>query len=182
LDAINPTAPIFDLEKLKWLNGVYLRDLTVAELSSRIVDGGFVDQTWYQDRSYFEHVVVLAQERMRTLKEFAVDNRFFFEEFDVQPEVVSKVTKYIEKNLLEKYLLDVIRVLSENVKEWDGQSLEEQLRKLQETLGLKPKNAFMSIRLVVTGQDATPPLFETIAVLGKTITLKRIEQFITGLK
>lgn len=182
LEDINPTAPVFDLEKLKWLNGVYIRNLSVAELSQKLIDGEFIDDSWRSDRLYFERVVKLSQERMRTLREFVSATAFFFQNMEHSSEIVALVLSHIDKQSLTEYIADVVAQLSLDDIEWTAVSIESLMRELQEKHHLKPKDAFMSIRLIITGQLATPPLFETMEVLGKDTVISRVRNFMLPIK
>jgi len=177
LEDLNPTAPVFDLEKLKWLNGVYIRNLSVNQLSDLLIDGGFISKDWYENREYFDRVVAVAIERMRTLSEFALQNRFFFEDLEATGEWGEKVLSLLDGDSGKAYLSDIVLVLTDESLDWNAKLLEESMRKLQEKHDLKPKNAFMGLRYIITGEKATPPLFDTMEILGREKVLKRIQTY-----
>ncbi len=171
INKINPTGPIFDLEKLRWMNGVYIRSLQVSELASLLVSEGFVNERYAKNSAYLERVVELAQERLKVLSEFWDENRFFFEDVAVDKELV---TSYLSDSSKRKeYLNEVVNAL-EALELWETEQIEKALREIQQKHELKPRAAFMTIRAAVSGQTHTPPLFEMLEVLGRDVVLDRL--------
>lgn len=179
-DKVNTSAPVFNLEKLTWLNGVYIRNLTIDQLKERIL--GYLEmfstkeyKVVNKDQDYLLEVVNLIQERLKTLDEFWVLTNYFYEEPQVD---IGQIFEFIpEKRMLESFVNILIDLLSEASLDWKKDVLEERLRKLQQDSELKPKNAFMTIRSIVTGQTATPPLFDTLEVLGRERVLGRLKKY-----
>jgi glutamyl-tRNA synthetase len=166
--AKNPAA--FDVAKLEWLNGNYIRQLEPEDLASRLVpfcvrDGIPVDSNGA--RSKLHAVAPLLIERLRRLDEAPPMVRFLFEE--VEPD--EKAAKALDGQ--QDYLADVAKVL-EGVAEWTARPLEETLRALAEERGLKPRRAFQPIRAAVTGTLVSPPLFESLEILGREPTIRRV--------
>lgn len=173
LSQMHQSSPTFDLEKLEWLNGQWISRTGIKTLESRIRNF-YTDANW--DKETFQKVVPLVQERMRTLAEFKELTNYFFEkEIEV---LQDELEKYVsDGQLRDRFLLGVLRDLSNlEGKKWKADTLETRLRQLQEKSKLSPKEAFMTLRIVLTGQTATPGLFETIEALGKEKTLKRLHQ------
>jgi glutamyl-tRNA synthetase len=164
----NPAA--FDVAKLEWLNGHYIRSKDPAELAELLVpflerEGIAVDSDEAKDK--LTQVVPLLTERMKRLTEAAPMIRFLFA--DVTPD--EKAAKAIAGN--EDYLGAVAGAL-ESLEKWTTPAIEETLRRLAEERELKPKQAFQPIRAAVTGTLVSPPLFESLDILGKDTTLARL--------
>ncbi|MCA9392526.1 glutamate--tRNA ligase, partial [candidate division WWE3 bacterium] len=147
---VNITGPAWDQDKLKWINGVYIRNLTVEDLSEKLVDGGFVPDSHTTDRAYLAKVVALEQERLKLLSEFWEQNQFFWETPEVPVELATSV---LSEEVLTSYLPEVISALSElDVSSWSSKVLEEVLREVQTRRELKPREAFLTLHIAVSGQ------------------------------
>ena len=175
LDRVNRANAVFELQKLVWLNGVYIRGLEVQDLTERTVpflaDAGLIDPDQV-DREYLQAAVALDQERLKNLAE-APDVLDFFFAAEVTPEpkllVAKKQTPADSLNALER-----VHAQLELLDSWDHEPIETCLRGLATELGWKAGQLFMPIRLAITGKTATPPLFETMVVLGRERTLTRL--------
>ncbi len=176
LERISRTAAIFNREKLDWMNGVYIRGLTVDDLTGRLLP--FMEKDLPPevkrplDVSYIRQIVPLIRERISTLKDAAAYADFFFLdtlEYDsamltgkkTTPETALTALKGAEEKLasLENFSHDILEVT---------------LRSLADALGIKTGQLFNLLRVATTAHDAAPPLFETMEVLGKERCLKRI--------
>ncbi|MGN6475251.1 MAG: glutamate--tRNA ligase [Mycobacteriales bacterium] len=166
---VNPVGPVFDVDKLRWLSGHYIRELPVDELASRLVSFMGVDGV---AADLVTRATQLVQERVSTLLEAAGMVGFLLDErFTVDPEAAAKQLTSDARPTLE-----AARAALYEVATFDTPSIEAALRAaLVDGLGLKPKNAFGPIRVAVTGSTVSPPLFESIELLGKDRTLVRIE-------
>ncbi|MEA2487825.1 MAG: glutamyl-tRNA synthetase, partial [Actinomycetota bacterium] len=164
----NPAA--FDVTKLEWLNQHYIKEMSSAELAAALEDvcaksgidmgpGG---------RATLEQVAPLLAERMKRLSEAPPMIRFLFE--DVEPD--DKAKKALAGT--GDYLEEVARALSE-LATWTAAEIEASLRAVAQKRELKPKQAFQPIRAAVTGTLISPPLFESLEILGRDATLKRLE-------
>jgi glutamyl-tRNA synthetase len=166
----NPTA--FDREKLDWMNGHYIRDASDERLIELVLEtlqrAGIT-----ADRETVAAAVPLVKERMKLLSEAPGLLRFLFE--DVEPD--EKARKML--NGQADYLTEVASRL-EDVPEWSVKQIEGKLRALQEERGLSPRKAFQPIRAAVTGTLVSPPLFESIALLGRDRTLARLRSVDQG--
>jgi glutamyl-tRNA synthetase len=161
----NPAA--FDAQKLQWMNGHYIRQASDSRLTelltSRLAAEGVA-----ADEATVGAAVPLVKERMRSLVEGASMLRFLFE--DVRPD--EKAAKLLGRERAD-YLREAASRL-EAVEEWRTEEIERVLRGLQQESGLSPKEAFQPIRAAVTGTVVSPPLFESIALLGMERTLQRL--------
>lgn len=176
LDRVNRSNAVFELQKLVWLNGVYIRSLSVQDLTERCVpflaDAGLI-QPDQVDRAYLQAAIALEQERLKNLAEAPEVLDFFFAT-EVTPEpkqlIAKKQTPSDSLNALAQ-----VRAQLELLESWDHEPIESCLRGLAADLGWKAGQLFMPIRVAITGKTATPPLFETMVVLGRERTLTRME-------
>ncbi|MGH2825445.1 MAG: glutamate--tRNA ligase [Actinomycetota bacterium] len=168
----NPAA--FDVDKLEWLNGHYIRSMTPAELAEALVpycvaEGLPADSG--EGRRVLESVAPLLIERMKRLTEAPPMVRFLFT--DVTPD--EKAAKTLEGQ--EEYL-EAVAVRLEVLDKWITPDIEETLRELAAERELKPKKAFQPVRAAVTGTLISPPLFESLEILGRDKTLDRIRAIV----
>ncbi len=169
--------PVFDLTKLRWLNGRYIRGLSSQELLHRLRSGLLGDE-------YLVEVLELARERIDTLEEFMSYADFFFIGDVVYDDGVR--AKLVIKETTPPQSAKVFRLLLEEsldaILEWRTAAIEDALRLFCEHHDLTPKQLFMPLRIAVTGRAATPPLFETMAVLGKETCRRRLRTAIDVLR
>jgi glutamyl-tRNA synthetase len=128
---------------------------------------------WPLDLDYVRRVLPLLQERARTLVEVPELVEFFFVDeldYDASLLIDKKTTREAAIMALEKSRPRLAQLTS-----FTADSLEAMLRPLAEELGLKTGQLFGSLRTAVTGRTAAPPLFQTMAVLGKDVCLRRID-------
>jgi len=176
-DRVSLGGPVFDLEKLTWLNGRYLRRLDPDELLGRLRADLLSDD-------YLLRVVPLVRERIDTLEEFVEYSGFFFTG-EVQYEGKAQA-KLVMRGRTPPQTAKILRLLVEEhldvLLEWDAERLEEALRAFCEARDLTPKELFMPVRVAVTGRTATPPLFDTMSVLGKEVCRLRLRRAIETLR
>jgi glutamyl-tRNA synthetase len=162
LTTVTPSPAVFDFQKLSWLNGVHLRELSAEEYADRVVE--YVREAglgW--DEELVRLAAPLVQEKIEKLDQFPDYTRFFFEE--VSPAVpldgAGPVLEQAEKTLA-------------GVEPFEAEAIERELRLLAERLELKPREAFQPIRIAVTGSKVSPGLFESLELLGRDETLRRL--------
>jgi glutamyl-tRNA synthetase len=166
----NPAA--FDTKKLDALNGIHMRRLAPDDFADRALP--FVHAAGYADadRELLERAAPLVVERVNRLDEVPGMVGFLLtDELDYDPREVAKV-------LTEEgraFLVDAAKRL-EAVEPWTAAAIEQTLRGLQQERELKPKTAFQPVRLAVTGRLVSPPLFESMELLGKAHSLARLER------
>jgi glutamyl-tRNA synthetase len=177
LERVSLGGPVFDVEKLKWLNGKYLRRLAPPEILDRLRAGPLSDE-------HLLEVLPLVQERVDTLEDFFAYAGFFFTgdvtlDDEALKALVPKGRSAPETAKLLRALLEeeVDRVL-----DWNAGALEEGLRRFAEAKGWTAKELFMTVRVATTGRKASPPLFETLAVLGKETCRRRLRGAVETLK
>lgn len=166
LDRIQKTGPIFDTKKLDWMNGMYIRKLPVEELIQRLQP--YLPSDFPQDR--MQQLLPLVLERLVTLKDIEELTSFFYRPIEVDAQLLSRKST---PEVVTQQLGEVINAVSP-LEDWTHQRLEGVLRQLQEQHDYKKSQFFMMIRIAATGREFTPPLFETLAVLGKQLTLERL--------
>jgi glutamyl-tRNA synthetase len=166
--AKNPAA--FDVQKLEWLNGHYIKQKTPDELAELLVPiclrMGLKADT-EEGRGTLRRVAPLLSERLKRLDEAPAMVRFLFGE--VTPD--DKARKTLTGR--EDYLAAAADAL-EALEKWEAGAIESALRDLADAWDLKPKAAFQPLRAAVTGTLVSPPLFESMEILGRTKTLARL--------
>ncbi len=177
LERVSQTAAIFNHDKLNWMNGVYIRSLTLEDFTQRALP--FLDRGLPSgvrrplDTEYVSQIMPLIQERARTLAETTELAQFFFVD-ELEYEASLLIGKNMSQSSAIKALETALPRLGQ-LEVFDTDSLEAVLRPLAVELGLKTGQLFGTLRVAVTGQTAAPPLFQTMAVLGKERCLKRIK-------
>jgi glutamyl-tRNA synthetase len=163
-----------DMKKLEAINGDKIRALTLDEfaqwtmpflIKSKVIEGNDAEI------ALVKKALPIIQERIVKLDEAPQLLKFLFvKEFVVDADAVSKITDAGAKDILKRSLKDL-----ENVTTWNHDSIEAVLRaSLIEELGLKPRIAFTALRIATTGSTISPPLFESMELLGKEACLSRI--------
>jgi glutamyl-tRNA synthetase len=166
---VNPVGPVFDVDKLRWLSGHYMRELPADDIAARLVSFMGIDG---DAAAIVTKATPLVQERVATLLEAADMVGFLLDErFSVDPEAAAKQLGPDSKPTLE-----AAHAALEGLASFATADIEAALREsLVDGLGLKPKSAFGPIRVAVTGKTVSPPLFESIELLGKDRTLVRLD-------
>ncbi|MFO7300045.1 MAG: glutamate--tRNA ligase [Actinomycetes bacterium] len=166
----------FDPEKLTWMNGEYIRAMDTARFEETVrpwIEKGLGREVTDEEWERFRHVSALVQERTRLLPEAAEITRFLFVDIDAyDPQAWEKV---MTKDGVATVLDRVLEAL-DSVGSWDHAAIEEELRKLPEQLGMGASKVFQPVRVAVTGTSVSPPLFESMAALGREKTLERIRR------
>jgi glutamyl-tRNA synthetase len=168
-DRMSLGGPVFDLDKLTWLNEQYIHELSYEQLADALID-------WRLNRDFLIKLLPLVRERIKKLDEVIPATEYFFSgDLDYTPILPEMTVPDVAPAAVGKALLDFV----ERFEARDGfakEMLEEVARGWAESLGWKTKHAFMLLRFAVTGRKASPPLFDTMAVLGKEITRRRLRQ------
>jgi glutamyl-tRNA synthetase len=167
LDRVSRSPAIFDEQKLRWMNGRYLRELPVEELQRRLEE--------LHGRPLRRDVVEIAQEKISTLAEFWPLAGFFF---DGPADDPAARQKFLDNGGIGA--LAASRDALSGLGAWTPEAIEAVLRGVVEELGVKPKNVFQPVRVALSGTTVSPGIFETLAVLGRDETLRRIESAIDG--
>jgi glutamyl-tRNA synthetase len=184
LKRVGKTPSIFNVEKLTWMNGVYIRKLEEKDLAERIVPflakGIGMKEEELRGRKELIEIIPLIRERIKRLKDIVDMADFFFvEEITYEPELLIGKKMTAEESL---WALTETRDVLEALPDFDSDTIEIALRSLADELGLKTGQLFGIIRVAATGKKVAPPLFGTLSVLGKERVLKRIGRAIKALK
>ncbi len=177
LEDINKTAGVFDINKLTWLNGQYIRKLDPEKLFGMLVEILKKENLYRQefDKKWVLEIVKLFQDRIRTTYDFVDMADFFFkDDIEYDQDGVKKFFTTDTKDILQE-LIPKLEALSN----FDAHSVENAVRSLSEKLGIKPAKIIHPARLATTGKTAGAGLFETTALLGKEKTIKRLKDALT---
>jgi glutamyl-tRNA synthetase len=160
LERIVPSPATFDYQKLDWMNGMYLRDLQPDEYALDLL-------RWLREQGIDwpeEHVratVPIVQEKIEKFSQYPDFVRFLFEPIEPPAGLDVEILRAAHDRLA-------------TLEPWDASVIDEALRALADELGQKPRQAFQPIRLAVTGSKISPGLFESLELLGKDESLKRL--------
>jgi glutamyl-tRNA synthetase len=168
MESIRLGGPVFDLTKLKWLNGEYLRALTPEAFYMALRSNVLSD-------AYLTQIAALVQTRIETLAQFGDLTHFFFaDDILPTPEVFIPKKRTLEETLI--FAAEQLAVLEAT--DWIHDALEPALKKLGEEKQWSVKENFMLLRAILTGSTMSPPLLESMVVFGKARTLDRLRRFL----
>jgi glutamyl-tRNA synthetase len=171
LEKVSKSPAVFDEQKLRWMNGRYLRELALDDLTARLESR--------TGRSGLRDAVAITQAKISTLDEFWPLARSFFEGPVDDPAAREKFLT--PRSGAEA--LDVARAaLVALPAPWAVESVEAALRQAVERSGLKSKQVLQSLRVALTGTTISPGIFETVALLGPDTSLTRIEAALDGIR
>ena len=170
LERVATSEPIFDFQKLDWLNGLYIRNLPPAELVRRLRE--FMPQGCAYDEAFVLKTIPLVQERLKKLSDYAPIAGFLYADA-VNPSPADLVPKKCTAEQSAAMLATAAKALS-TLPDWDVKAMEESCRAAATAMGAKDRDLFMCLRVAVTGAPVSPPLFESMAVLGREKCLARI--------
>ncbi len=171
-DRISLGGPVFDLDKLSWLNGNYIRDLAPAELVARLL-------AWRLAPDHLERVVALVRERIRRLDELVPATEYFFSgDLDYAGVKADLVPKGRTGKDVAAALSDLLDQMEAARGPFAAATLEPLVRAFCDAKAFPSKDLFMLLRVALTGRTASPPLFETMEVLGKEIVRRRLRNTI----
>ena len=173
---VNTVGPVFDVDKLNWLNGHYIRALSPEALADRIVEHLSYTGVWASpseaDVERLRAATPLIQERLVLLSEALEKVQFLFTP-DASLELDQASVDALPDNAAD--IVDASLSVLEELPTWDDASIQAVLRaRLVDDLGIKPKFAFGPVRVGVTGSRVSPPLFESMVILGRESSLARL--------
>lgn len=174
LQQINSSPAIFDEKRLEWVNGQFIRQLSTHELYEKV--GNYWPEVAKDaDRQYKERVLILAQDRLKTLADLRQFD-YFFADPDVKPKLIEN-NKQLSKLPLERRS-ELIQQASSALdkSEFSPEAIQKTLNQLLETTGEKPGTLFSLIRIYTTWAPFSPQLNDTLALLGRETTLRRLQQ------
>jgi glutamyl-tRNA synthetase len=182
---VNRAAASFSYDKLDWMNGVYIRNLSSEDLLEQLIpvwhQAGLVPAPCPDEmRPMLLRIVPLVQERLKRLPEVVEWTSFFFT--DVEPTAETLLTKKLKLDAEQAItVLQAAHRALEALDDFSDDEIERVLRELIEELGLKGRQVFGIIRNAVTGQTVSPPLFGTLSILGREKVLARLAAAENGL-
>ena len=162
LERVSKNPAVFDEQKLRHMNGRYLRELAPDDLRARLES--------LTGREIPPEAVAISQEKMQTLADFWPLAKFLVEPQEFDEKAWNKV---MGDGATER--LRAVREALESLDDFDPESIEGVLRGVVERLEVKPKEVFQPIRVAISGTTVSPGIFESVAALGKEDTLQRID-------
>jgi glutamyl-tRNA synthetase len=180
LERVQKSGAKFDEKRLEWMNGYYIRQTPLDELYG-LSEGFWPPSAKDKPESYKKQVLGLVQERLKHLSELPQLTDFFFEELPVKLGLIdgNKQLSKLNRDEQGKLLQTALESLQET--DFSAEELTESLNKLLAETGQKPGVLFSLIRVATTWAPASPGLAETLALLGKDESLKRLKKAISVL-
>src|SRR4051794_27316758 len=163
LDRVSRNPAVFDEQKLRWMNGRYLRELARDDLTRRLER--------FTGRTGIEGAVAIAQEKMQTLADFEALTAFIFDGPKDDPKAFDKVigSDGGADNLA------AARAALADTEPFDLEHVEQALRRVVDQRDVKPNKVFQPLRVALSGSTVSPGIFETVALLGREETLRRVD-------
>ena len=171
IDKLNPKNAAINFKKFDHFNGLHIRNLSVEDLAQRIKPFFEAEGFTVRDEVLLE-IAPLIQPRMVTLDEAPTWAGFFFRD-EVVPETEALVAKGLSAEQSATTAKRVYEIL-EGIEEFGKENTEPPIRALAEELELKPGQVFGILRIAITAQHVSPPLFETMEILGRDVVLERV--------
>jgi glutamyl-tRNA synthetase len=169
LERVSKSPAVFDEQKLRWMNGRYVRDLDADDLTGRLEA--------FTGRTGLRGAVGISQDKISTLAEFWPLTRSIFDGPVDDPAARERV---LDAPGASEALAEARAALAEVPAPWSQESVEGALRGVVERTGRKPKQVFQPLRVAVTGSTVSPGIFETVALLGRDETLTRVDRALDG--
>ena len=185
IERVSKAGAVFNADKLSWMNGHYLRQMSRGQLADALLDywrwrpPREIPIPDLPDRAFLLRIVPLIQERLKTLGDAAPLIPFLFQD-EVEYETAELVQKGMDAESTRTALEAALGGLSD-LPSFDAQSIEDALRPLAQELGIKAGQLFGSLRVAITGLRVSPPLFQTVEVLGRERTLAAMRKAIDRL-
>ena len=176
LKKLSAASGTFDINKLNWMNGIYIRSLVVDEFSKYALP--IIEEAGMKlEQAKWDMIAPHVQERLKVLTEIPEMVEFLFKE---SIEIDLKALKGKDSNI-SKMVLSLARERLSSISDFTIESVEAELKGIAKEQDIKFGQVFMPVRIAVTGKKATPPLFESIVALGQADSLRRIDQAISML-
>jgi glutamyl-tRNA synthetase len=178
LDRVSRSPAVFDEQKLRWMNGHYIRNLSLQDFAERV-------RVYLNERGLpgstdprLEAAAAAVQEKVSTLSEFSDLAGFAFGPVEMDERAWKKVMK---KDGAADALARVREALA-SVDSFEQDQIEGALRQVVEQLGSKPGAVFQPVRVAISGKTVSAGVFESVALLGKEESLERIDSALTRLR
>jgi glutamyl-tRNA synthetase len=177
LSKVNSSPAKFDIDKLTWMNGEYIRALDEEQLAGRLevffIREGFITSKPSQaEHELTKRITRLVQTRIARLDEAAKYVRALFLDVDMDPTAVQKVmlADYVHE-LLQRSIVALGKLGT-----WNAGVIEEALRAIVDDMKLKPRRAYVPLYVAISGSTVSAPLFDSMEILGKETSLERLER------
>lgn len=182
IEDVHPSPAMFDFRKCEWMNGEYIRMLDVEDLAARITpwlqeDEIIATPPTPEEQDRLMTITPLIQTRIRLLSEAAAYARPLLSDVTIDEDAFDKVMS--QEHVREQ--LTRSRELLATMDPWDRDGVESALREVQVEMDLKPKTAFAPFYVAITGGTVGAPVFDSMAVLGKQESLRRIDAVLARL-
>ena len=164
LARVSRNPAVFDEQKLRWMNGRYLRELDPEDLRHRLEH--------LSGRAVPPEAVAISQEKMQTLADFWPLAGFLVE----RPAFDEKAWGKVMRDGAPERLREAREALDSAAEPFDVERVQAALRGVVDRLGVKPRDVFQPIRVAITGTTVSPGIFESVAALGKEETIARIDE------
>lgn len=161
LKDVKSVGPVFDVTKLEWMNGEYIRKAQISKLKAQVLE--FYNNEYSQD--IVEKSIPLIQERIKKLSDYLPLCEFFFKKpvsYEIPLSKYSKMLSSVSSQLL-------------NISEWKADIIGEVMQTVAKDSGMKNSEFFMAVRVAITGKKISPPLNESMEILGKQECLERLK-------
>jgi glutamyl-tRNA synthetase len=165
LERVSRNPAVFDEQKLRWMNGRYMRELPRDELVRRLEQ--------FTGRTGIDGAVAIAQDKMQTLADFEPLCAFIFDGPADDPDAFERV---IGNDAGADNLAAARAALAAVPEPFDKELVEAALRGVVEDRGVKPREVFQPLRVALAGSTVSPGIFETVALLGRDETLRRVDE------
>lgn len=174
LEKVSKNAAIYDINKLTWINGYYLKEIDIDDLYERMkyfYSKNGIDISSF-DKEYVKSVLKLVREKVKTLVEVVSASTYFFDSnYEYEQKGVEKYFTADNLKCLQLLLNDL-----KNVQPFSSEEIEKLVRSKAEEFNTKAANLIHTIRMCISGRTVTPGLFEMMEVLGKDEVINRIEK------
>ncbi|MCX6732281.1 MAG: glutamate--tRNA ligase [Candidatus Roizmanbacteria bacterium] len=158
---VQTTAPVFDTTKLEWMNGEYIRQMPIGELKNKVIN--YIGEGY--DEKVIEKTIPLVRERMKKLSDYLPLTEFLFKAPNVYEIPLEKYKETLDKVNAKLGLLSEFSTLK----------IGEAMVDVAKESGLKNSEFFQMLRVAITGKKISPPLNESMEILGKEECIKRIK-------
>jgi glutamyl-tRNA synthetase len=163
LDRVSSNPARFDEPKLRWMNGIYIRKLSVEELSERLEE--------FTGRRGLERAAAISQEKIQTLAEF-----WPLAGSLIEGPVDDPAARERWLDAQGRELLAEVRISLQELRDFDETGVERALQEIIQSRSLKPRQLYQPLRVALSGGTVSPGIFESVALLGREQTLGRIDE------
>lgn len=184
LERVSKNPAVFDIQKLEWMNGVYIRELSLEELYEHALPywqkAGFLpSEVSTEQKEYALKVLEPLQARLKLMADVVeLGGYFFMDDYEYNMEVVEKILTKPQT----KEILDFVHAVVAEAPALDEETLKPKFKEGMEKFGVKMGDLIQPIRVALTGTNVSPGIYDVLILLGKERTLARIERTLKMLK